>query len=351
MFHIREHLSASDENSRGFTLVELLVVIAIIGVLVGLLLPAVQAARESARRAQCLNHLKQIGTGFQNYHSAIGHFAPGWTEDNKDDPAQRGPNLGWGFHLLPYVENRQLHQQFDQSLQAASGTPGGKVENIDLLGTVISLFRCPSANSQPTYDHPGQASFFPEIPEYAISNYVGSGSSCEVCQTGYLPDLRNGTQRSELCFETDPTSPFPYPIPQPRTRHNGVLFRNSDTPLSKITDGSSNTFLVGERFFGEYVDRRSGITFLSQAYWGGIPGPSSHQLACFAGYLTAFVKFRLAQLSPMINGHPYGFNSFHAGGVQVTFCDGSARFISEDADNVLVEFMVRIDDGQVSQSL
>ncbi|MGI9428358.1 MAG: DUF1559 domain-containing protein, partial [Bythopirellula sp.] len=318
----RQSWQSQRAGSAGFTLVELLVVIAIIGVLVALLLPAVQAAREAARRSQCLNHLKQISTGFQNYHSALGHFTPGWTEDNKDDESQRGPNLAWGFHLLPYVENAPLHQQFDQTAQAASGTPGGDIENIDLLGTVIDIYRCPSANSETTYSHPGQSSFFPPIPEYGISNYVGSGSSCEVCQTGYLPDLRNGAELSELCFETDPGSPFPFPIPQQRTRHNGVVFRNSNTPLKNITDGSSNTFLVGERFFGESLDELSGHTFLFQAYWGGIPGPSSNQLACFAGYLTSFVNFRLALKTPMINGHPYGFNSHHPGGVQIAFCDG-----------------------------
>ena len=336
----------------GFTLVELLVVIAIIGVLVALLLPAAQAAREAARRAQCLNNLKQIGLGFQNYHSAFGYFPPGWTEDNNDDESQRGPNLAWGFHILPYVENAPLHQQFDQTQQAASGTTGGVVENIDLLGEVVTVYRCPSDDSEYTYSHPGQGGYFPPIPEYGISNYVGSGSSCEVCQTGYLPDLRNGLERSELCFETDPGHPFyPLAIPQLRTRHNGVVFRNSNTSLKSITDGSSNTFLVGERFFGEYVDPLSGNTFLSQAYWGGIPGPSSNQLACFAGYLTAFVKFRLALKTPMINGHPNGMNSRHPGGVQVAFCDGSGRFLGEDVDNEMVEYMVRIDDGQLLEPL
>jgi len=337
---------------RGFTLVELLVVIAIIGVLVALLLPAVQAAREAARRSQCSNNLKQIGIGFQAFHSAHGHFAPGWTEDNRDDREDRGPNLSWGFHLLPYIEQSPLYDQFDQNAQAASGTPGDNViENIDLLGTSVETYRCPTALSPYTESIAGQGAFFPDIPEYGVSNYVGSASSCEVCQTGYLPDLNNGLEGSQPCFETNPNSPLPFPIAVTRVRHNGVVFRNSYTAIKRITDGSTNTFLVGERFFGELLDPGTGDTFFTQAFWAGIPGPSSNQLACFAGHLTAFVKYREQIKAPMINGHIYGFNSYHPGGVQIVLCDGSVRFFSEDADNELIEYMVRLDDAQVFESL
>ena len=335
---------------QGFTLVELLVVIAIIGVLVALLLPAVQAAREAARRSQCLNNLKQIGLGFQNYHSAHGHFTPGWTEDNVPTRGDRGPNLGWGFHLLPFVENVPLYEQFDQNQQAASGTPGdGVIENIDLIGTPVENYRCPSANSPETESIAGQGGFYPAIPEYAISNYVGSGSSCEVCNTGHLPDLNNGIEVTAPCFETNQS--FPFPISLPRSRHNGVVYRNSDTALKKITDGSSNTFLAGERIFGELPDRATGQVFFTQAYWAGIPGPSSNQLACFAGFLSAYVKFQNQFKTPMVNGHAYGFSSRHPGGVQVVLCDGSARYISEEADNEMIEYMVRIDDAVVVDSI
>jgi prepilin-type processing-associated H-X9-DG protein len=328
----------------------LLVVIAIIGVLVALLLPAVQAAREAARRSQCLNNLRQIGVGFHSYLSATGHLAPGWTEDNREELGKRGPNLAWGFHLLPYIEQAPLHQQFNQETQAASGTPGGDIDNIDLIGTVVETFRCPSADTPRTVSVTGQGSFYPSIPEFAPSNYVGSGSSCEVCQTGYLPDRRGGAERAELCFETDPASPFPFPLPKQRVRHNGVLFRNSNTPLKSITDGTTNTFLVGERLFGELVEQGTGRIFFSQAYWAGIPGPSSNQLACFAGYLTSFVKYREQLQASMINGHVYGFSSRHPGGVQIALCDGSARVVQNEMDKVLVEYLVRIDDEQVLDS-
>jgi len=333
--------------NHGFTLVELLVVIAIIGVLVALLLPAVQAAREAARRSQCLNNLKQIGLAFHNYHSARGHFAPGWTEDNRDIAADRGPNLAWGYHILPYMEQAPLYEQFDPTLPASFGTQGGQVQNIDLIGLPVEAYRCPSSDSPLTHYVAGQGNFYPEIPEYAISNYVGSGSSCEVCQTGYLPDKRNGAERAENCFETNPNSPLPFPIPVQRTDHNGVIYRNSNLPLKRIIDGSSNTFLIGERFHGEFVEQATGRTLFTQAYWAGIPGPSSNQLACFAGLLTSFVKYREQFQAPMINGHVYGFNSKHPGGVHITLCDGSARFFTDDMDNTTVEFMVRIDDGQV----
>src|SRR5262245_519160 len=107
--------------SRGFTLVELLVVIAIIGVLVALLLPAVQAAREAARRTDCSNNLKQIGLALQNYHGAKGCFPSGYT--SAVDPAgnDTGPGWGWAAAILPYTEEKVLHQliQLDQPIEAA----------------------------------------------------------------------------------------------------------------------------------------------------------------------------------------------------------------------------------------
>jgi len=331
----------------GFTLVELLVVIAIIGILVGLLLPAIQAAREAARRSQCLNHLKQFGTAFHNYHNAHQHFPPGWREDYAANRADRGPNFAWGAILLPYLEQTSLFSQFDFDLQATNGSPGGEVDNLDLLGTPLELFRCPSDEGPATELIAGQSGFYPQIPNLAISNYVGSGSTCLLCFSGHLPDRNsNGQEAAVGCNEYSPSNNLPFPITKLFTRHNGVLYRNSDTEIRQITDGTSSTFMVGERVFGELREKATGRTFKSAAYWPALPGPSSHQLACFAGLYVASTRFKEQLKAPMLNGHVFGFSSRHPGGVQIVLCDGSARFIQDDMDELVVEFLLRKNDEQ-----
>src|SRR5262245_57764577 len=127
----------SPRQRRGFTLVELLVVIAIIGALVALLLPAVQSAREAARRMKCQNHLKQIGLGLHSYHDVHGGLPSGGMSTTSAASA----NDGMGFHvfLLPYVEQSALYQQFNGSL------PYNVAPNRDLGATKVALYLCPSA--------------------------------------------------------------------------------------------------------------------------------------------------------------------------------------------------------------
>jgi prepilin-type N-terminal cleavage/methylation domain-containing protein/prepilin-type processing-associated H-X9-DG protein len=340
--YCRHRRRAWTPTCTGFTLVELLVVIAIIGVLVGLLLPAVQAAREAARRSQCSNNLRQMGLGFQNYHSAKNHFAPGWVEDYNPVRAERKSNFLWSAVILPYVEQAALHSQLDFNKQSTAGTPGGAVDNIDLISTELPGYRCPSdqieANSSSIAANGG---FTPAIPSLAVSNYVGSGTTCLVCYFGQLPDKADGSNLDVVgsCRQLPALTPLAQ-----LTRQNGVMYRNSDTPMRQITDGTSNTFLIGERIFGDIVDPGTGTTFFSQAFWATLPAPSSNQQACYAGLAVAATRFENALKAPMINGHPYGFSSRHAGGVQVAMCDGSARFIRDEIDEYTVEYLVRISD-------
>jgi len=309
--------------SSGFTLVELLVVIAIIGVLVGLLLPAVQAAREAARRSQCANNLKQFGVAAHNYLAAKGVFPPGWSEDDRPDPAARATLLAWGAHLLPYLEQAPLYQKFDLKKQSTEGTFGGPVENIDLIATVLPIFRCPTDAESPNYGTFAQyEQYNREIPQIAVANYVGSGSVCESCHFGWFVP---GQTAVGGC-------------PDGIT---GVLYRNSETSTGKILDGTSQTFFVGERIF-----RGDGLG----PYWASVPGPVSNKSACWASLVTASLRSLHESSLPMINGHWEGFSSKHPSGVQVLMCDGAVRNLTEDLNIVTLASLIQINDGKVIDS-
>jgi type II secretory pathway pseudopilin PulG len=301
--------------------VELLVVIAIIGILVALLLPAVQAARESARRSQCQNNLKQIGVAFHNYHSAIGNFAPGWTEDDGPSRPDRKNNFAWGAHLLPYVEESALYDQFDFNKAVSWGNPHDEpVENIDLIKTLLSIYICPSDLREESFgSFADYGQFNPEIPAIALSNYVGVASVCTPCHFGWF-----------VPGQTDPT--------RCPTGMSGPLYRNSNTRIPQITDGTTNVLLVGERVFS------GGGT---GAYWAGLPGPSSNQTACWAGLVTAHLRTIHQPTLPMINGHWAGLSSHHPGIVQAITCDGSVHALREDIQVPPLAQLIQIDDGQV----
>jgi prepilin-type N-terminal cleavage/methylation domain-containing protein/prepilin-type processing-associated H-X9-DG protein len=312
-------------RARGFTLVELLVVIAIIGVLVALLLPAIQAAREAARRTQCASNLKQIALAMQNHHAARQRFPAGWAENNDPQLDRRLPFAGWGLLLLPYVEQRPLFDQFDLSQKLHAGSPGGAVDNLDLIGVSLPLYRCPSDLGPPTEEYPAYSGFYPEIPALAVSNYVGSGTNCDPCYYGQ--------------FQPGDTHPFGCP-----RGVTGVFFRNSETTIGQITDGTSHTLLVGERA----NDVRYGQK--STAYWAGPPGAVSNKLACWAGLMTAASRHTYGsgpERNQMINGHIYGLSGSHPGGVQAGFADGSVRFVGENLSQLLAIRLVEINDGEI----
>jgi prepilin-type N-terminal cleavage/methylation domain-containing protein len=204
---------------RGFTLVELLVVIAIIGILIALLLPAVQAAREAARRIQCGNNLKQLGLAFQNYHDAQGSYPAGYISlpsvHGGPDPQTRdaGPGWAWGALLLPYLEQEALADSINYDL------PCWHVDNRIPVQNTLSAFLCPSA--------PGTESLCP-VKKSGGTTFVEFGRSCYVANVG---------QNEPWGYAVDAYS---------SAQADGPIFRNGRIGARDVSDGLSNTVFVGE---------------------------------------------------------------------------------------------------------
>ena len=192
----------------GFTLIELLVVIAIIAVLIALLLPAVQKVREAANRAKCFNNLKQIGLALQNYHDSHGSFPPGYASGVDSQGDDTGPGWGWAAFLLPQMEQNNVYNAIKLNLPIEDPANG-----IRLTG--IPLFLCPSDTVQPSWPamtRDDQGNPLELICHVAPSNYVAMFGTTE-----------------------------------PGVDGDGCFFRNSKIRIQDITDGTSQTILVGER--------------------------------------------------------------------------------------------------------
>ena len=229
----------------GFTLVELLVVIAIIGILVALLLPAIQAAHEAARRSQCVNNLKQLAVGCHNYSDTYRTFPSGYIT-NFPAPAQEGTLeqsvWGWGALLLPFIEQAPLFSQLDvgnRTLHANLLTTDGRAA----LQTPLPTFVCPSCSgpalnnfSETHADNPADANA-PHYRKYVTSNGT---DIIAIAKSNYV-----GVACSSVST-TPPVNPVSY---GPAT---GVFFQNSDTAFRDITDGTSQTLMFGERCFRSY---------------------------------------------------------------------------------------------------
>ncbi|HUQ68100.1 MAG TPA: DUF1559 domain-containing protein [Planctomycetaceae bacterium] len=283
---------------RGFTLIELLVVIAIISLLIALLLPAVQQAREAARRTQCRNNLKQLGLSLHNYHDTHGAFPPGWIGANAAGSNTHAPSgFGWAAHLLPQVDQSALYNQMD--FKASCFDP---VNNALAVKTVLAVYRCPtdpSTNLWKMVDESDPPVFMTNLP---TANYVGSF----------------GTQGfEEICV--DP------PFPAAQCQGDGVFYHNSVTRIRDLTDGSSNTLLVGEH----RTDTRAVVTL-------GGSEPEWH--STWVGYVAGGdeAAARILGVSDHTPNHPAlhieDYSSWHTGGVYLLMGDGHVRFLSDNVD-------------------
>jgi prepilin-type N-terminal cleavage/methylation domain-containing protein/prepilin-type processing-associated H-X9-DG protein len=320
-------------TDRGFTLIELLVVIAVIGVLIALLMPAVQAARGAARRAQCVNNLKQMGLALANYESSLQAFPPSFVGDPKavglaygvsypDGNMSTVPGFAWGTLILPQLEQAPVYASFNTNL------PCWAPENGTSAQTKLAVFLCPSAtgggdgfalhkytNGNHTSPNDG-GEFSPQI-KFAHSHYV---TNAGVNQPWGRP--------TAYSFDFDVAEPLPG---LPPDVINGPFYRNSHTKVADVTDGLSNTVFVGER-----------TSKLADATWVGIvpfsctpPKPGWPSDPNSGGNLVGAHSGPDIHDHPQViihaPNHPFGHTdemySEHGDGGNVLMGDGSVRFI------------------------
>ena len=318
------------KRRRGFTLIELLVVIAIIGVLVALLLPAVQAAREAARRMQCTSNLKQIGIALHSYVAAIGVFPPGYVTTidrsvldacNQDKENQHGVDLGtgwaWGSMILPYMEQAPLYNSINFNLSVAYHA------NDTCSLTALSAFLCPSDPGPsvvpvfadpPDPANPGSYNASRVIDTLSRGNYVGMYGIGEVCsQSGALDSPNNNGAG-------------------PQGTHAGIFYRNSRVGFADVTDGTSNTIAVGER-----SHNLSYVTWVARSIdgWLGKTSPIEGGTDLFnpspeEAWTQILGPVGLEGGNRTINNpeaHVEDYWSLHPGGANMLFGDGSVRFL------------------------
>lgn len=320
-------LGARRSGFAGFTLVELLVVIAIIGILIGLLLPAVQAAREAARRMQCSNNVKQLLLGFQTYADTNGALPPeAWLR------FQNGESQGLGIwsRVLPYLEQSALYSEvdFSSNYQEADG-----VENyvgMETLAKVkMATFLCPScANVESSMKMYGDEIGCYTTHYYGVAGAVGKRPNSEL----FYSTIRTADENGGEDYGGGPCA------------NNGVFYEDSRTTWAAITDGLSNTALLGEIASQKY-----------DGYFAWIRG-------AYVQYgMTIYVSSKGLEWAPNVlknDDDPRAglyrrfysvgsFSSEHAGGVQFGFADGSARFYSDSTDLDVLKAAASRDGGEV----
>lgn len=261
----------------GFTLIELLVVIAIIGILVALMLPAIQSAREAARRMQCSSNLKQLGVAMHNYHDTLGGLPPGFMA--KDHLGNIKGGWAWGVFLMPFIEQSPLQGQLsvtDYTLSQVISDPS----LLPMLQMKLSAFTCPSSPMQP------------------LREFLGPGSQM-VSTANYT--CNRGFYRYKGLVHL-------------QKKNNGIFYAESCTRFRDVLDGTSNTFAIGERtVLPIYMDQPK--------RWPSWCGPGGLGIGAT---VSSCVSIRLNDPTNM-----HAFSSHHPGGANFCFVDGSVHFIAD----------------------
>ena len=370
---------------KGFTLIELLVVIAIIAILIALLLPAVQQAREAARRSQCKNNLKQVGLGLMNYHDVHKTLPPGVTVATGSGVSN---GLAWTYHILPFFDQAPLFKKYNSKIAYTNNT--GNPNNAALSGTILTAARCPS-DAGPDQDPSGNANgTAPGTFDMGVANYVGN----------YGVGLPSATANPRAV--------------------QGVMGVNTRVRIRDVKDGMSNVILAAERRNPKICEPNGwaatggapnvqgvlgGCTFWAaadgrlQADYGAVLGPQTASPASpelfqvlgitrsgdvglnvsngttrqenaltgnltgdtstpavvsnsdwSAGAGTVKINKTLGNVNTMSGDYQdattVGFSSWHTGGMQAVLGDGTVRFLSENIDSTIYENLSRRSDGK-----
>ncbi|MEL7500010.1 MAG: DUF1559 domain-containing protein [Planctomycetota bacterium] len=336
-------MKTSKVRRSAFTLVELLVVIAIIGILIGMLLPAVQQVREAARRTTCMNNSRQAVLAMHNYESAIGKFPPGINQNAGTDTRglpviprpnnrDRGRYMGWGVIIFPYIDQENKFQQMRTETRSWNDQwwlvkdPNGAY----IASTVIPGFICPSDVSPDGNYNKGwtHKNIIAEgATPYAKSNYVAAIGACSASQS----------------------------VDRAHASRWGIFSRNSRTTFAQISDGSSNVIAIGER--ASRSEAEAGETNPRNSYgalWAGkINKANSFNPNPERGFDFAV----LGRLSTGTDSRRWGVNgtrvaeslasSYHSGGATSAFADGSTHFLSDNMSLITLKQMAAMADGDV----
>lgn len=321
------------KSRRGFTLVELLVVIAIIGILIALLLPAVQAAREAARRAQCSNNLKQLALACHNYHSTHRLFPPGeihggnWnsgynssTGNNNEAHCEWDGQIGcWNNLIFPCIELQNAYDKLDFKVRKQFTVQA----NRDIMQMLIPGFLCPS-----------------DPYRGLTSDWASADNKCRIM---HYYAVASDNEGSSLSHSTGNTATWYGHC----AAHNGTFFNDSEVSIDMIRDGTSNTALLAEtwgRSWPDHVAPAAGESILQT-----ISGP------CMSGGTPCAESSRGMNLHAVVyldwtpnsaHYNPWKVNSFHVGGAQMAFADGSVHFVADDVDLTIFKSIATIRGGE-----
>ena len=315
-------MKANVSSIRAFTLIELLVVITIIGMLVSLTLPAVNAAREAARRVHCTNNLKQLGLAVQSHEIAQQKYPTGgwgfqWFTDGDRGAGKKQPG-GWPYHVLPYLEQIQLYDH----VQGKSGDEKEKAL-ITLLTMPLSTFHCVSRRAPGLYPwQENDVGYFP----YNLDDYPADAAKTDYAINGGDNDPQLGNIPMTLEQGDHPLFPW-----NDFSKANGICFLRSEVTVAQVVDGLSNTYCIGEKWVRTSAQQDRG-----------------DDTSMYCGFDKD--NTRWTELPPMQDNSKEGWDQFgsaHPGICLFVFCDGSTRVISNSIDPETHRYLGVRNDRQV----
>jgi prepilin-type N-terminal cleavage/methylation domain-containing protein/prepilin-type processing-associated H-X9-DG protein len=341
-----------NEKRRGFTLVELLVVIAIIGILVALLLPAIQAAREAGRRSACQNNLKQIGLASQNFHDIHGNFPPGTTDDDTH-------NFGWGTYILPFMEHKPLYDGIDSMFLNAKPLTAGTLKPQMVIKAPATVHlnidnawadTATTGSDNPWFiDHANHQQY----TKQPLKEFICPTSALtRIDDDGYGGSSYVGNAGSETLVFSSHNCGNPT-----RDVQNGVLIHDNNNTITRVcgmhdvTDGTANVFLVGEVGPSANVHARRNNTGNFPVWAGG-----NNDNGCSGQWIGSTLRYAgpnfflnrgwipiASPPNPDISDLCFG--SYHPQGAQFLFVDGSVHFVQNNINPVIYSFYAARDDG------